>query len=305
MSGTTAVPPVAVAESIRRTGLARLAGGARRDGPVKLALIHLALIFATIIAVFPIIRVLGVALRPGDRVLDPEFSIIPKGATLDAFGHVLFETSLLQWLFNSLLITVGTSLIGLAVAATSAYAFSRYKFPGRGLGLTFLLTTQLIPAAMLLVPIYILAVQFDLVSTYRGLVLAYSVTTVPFSIWILKGYYDTVPIELEEAARIDGCSQLEAFLRILLPLSTPALAIVFLFNFLTAWSEYFTASILIGSREDLLTWTLGLQRFQGQFQTQWADLAAASILISVPVVALFLYSAKYLISGVTLGGVKG
>ena len=131
--------------------------------------------------------------------------------------------------------------------------------------------------AMLLVPIYILAVQLDLVGTYRGLVIAYSVTSVPFSIWILKGYYDTVPIELEEAARVDGASQLEAFWRILLPLSTPALAIVFLFNFLAACSEYFAASILVGSREDLLTWTLGLQRFQAQFQTQWADLSAASV----------------------------
>ena len=112
-------------------------------------------------------------------------------------------------------------------------------------------------------------------------------------------------IDLEEAARIDGCSQLEAFTRVLLPLSTPALSIVFLFNFLTAWSEFFAASILVGSREDLLTWTLGLQRFQAQFQTQWADLSAASILISIPVVALFLYSSKYLISGITLGGVKG
>jgi arabinogalactan oligomer/maltooligosaccharide transport system permease protein len=218
---------------------------------------------------------------------------------------VLFETPLAQWLFNSLLITAGTSVIGVIIAATSAYAFSRYKFPGRGVGLTALLVTQLIPAAMLLVPIYILAVQLDLISTYRGLVVAYSVTSVPFSIWILKGYYDTIPIDLEEAARIDGCSQLEAFWRVLLPLSTPALSIVFLFNFLAAWSEYFAASILVGSREDLLTWTLGLQRFQAQFQTQWADLSAASIIISIPVVALFLYSSKYLISGITLGGVKG
>ncbi len=304
MSGPTPVPvPQAAQPKAVRTQAGRAIG--RREAALKVAMIHLVLIVATIIAVFPAIRVLGVALRPGDRLLDPEFEIIPQGATLDAFRHVLFETPLLQWLFNSLLITVGTSVVGVIIAATSAYAFSRYKFPGRGLGLTVLLTTQLIPAAMLLVPIYILAVQLDLISTYRGLIVAYSVTSVPFSIWILKGYYDTIPIDLEEAARIDGCSQLEAFWRVLLPLSTPALSIVFLFNFLAAWSEYFAASILVGSREDLLTWTLGLQRFQAQFQTQWADLSAASIIISIPVVALFLYSSKYLISGITLGGVKG
>jgi arabinogalactan oligomer/maltooligosaccharide transport system permease protein len=303
MSGSTAVPGVQI-EGLKRGAVAASSGG-RRERPLKSIAIHLILITATIIAVFPVVRVVGVALRPGDRLLDPNFSIIPPGATLEAFRHVLLETPLAQWLFNSLLITVGTSFIGLIVAATSAYAFSRYKFPGRGLGLTMLLTTQLIPAAMLLVPLYLLATQLGLISTYRGLVVAYSVTSVPFSIWILKGYYDTIPIDLEEAARIDGCSQLESFWRVLLPLSTPALAIVFLFNFLTAWSEYFTASVLIGSREDLLTWTLGLQRFQSQFQTQWSDLAAASILISIPVVALFLYSSKWLISGITLGGVKG
>jgi arabinogalactan oligomer/maltooligosaccharide transport system permease protein len=162
---------------------------------------------------------------------------------------------------------------------------------------------------MLLVPIFVLAVITDpvlnLKDSYRGLVIAYSVTTVPFSIWILKGYYDTVPIELEEAARIDGASELGAFWRVLLPLSAPALAIVFLFNFLTAWNEFVLARVLIGSSTELFTWPLGVLRFQAQFQTQWGDLAAASVLVSIPIVALFLYSSKWLINGVTLGGVKG
>jgi arabinogalactan oligomer / maltooligosaccharide transport system permease protein len=143
-----------------------------------------------------------------------------------------------------------------------------------------------------------------LTNSFVGMVIALSVTSVPFSIWILRGYYETVPIELEEAAQIDGCSKLEAFWRILLPLSTPALAIVFLFNFLAAWNDFFLARILL-SKEALLTWPLGLQRFQAQFQTQWNDLAAASVMISIPVVALFLYTSKYLVSGVTAGGVKG
>jgi arabinogalactan oligomer/maltooligosaccharide transport system permease protein len=128
---------------------------------------------------------------------------------------------------------------------------------------------------------------------------------VPFSIWILKGYYDTIPIDLEEAARIDGCSQLEAFLRILLPLSTPALAIVFLFNFTQAWNDYLMARVMLGSQENLLTWPLGLQRLQSQFQTQWGQFSAASIIVTIPVLILFLYSSKYIIAGLTLGSVKG
>jgi arabinogalactan oligomer/maltooligosaccharide transport system permease protein len=302
MSGSAAVPSIPVVkEAGRATGRAT---GSRHDSPPKRFMVHAILIFASLVALFPVIRVLGVALRPGNRLLDSEFSLIPPGATLESFRHVLTETDLPLWLFNSLVITVGTSFVGLLIAATSAYAFSRFKFPGRGVGLTLLLATQLIPAAMLLVPLYILAVQLKLANTYVGMVIALSVTSVPFSIWILKGYYDTVPVELEEAARIDGCSQLEAFWRILLPLSTPALVIVFLFNFLAAWNDYFLARILL-SKEELLTWPLGLQRFQAQFQTQWNDLAASAIIISIPVVALFLYSSKWLVSGVTAGGVKG
>jgi arabinogalactan oligomer/maltooligosaccharide transport system permease protein len=301
MSGSAAVPSIPVA---RAAGKAAGRIGGRREGPGKRFAIHAILIFASIVAIFPIIRVFGVALRPGNRLLDPEFSLIPPGATFESFRHVLTETDLPLWLFNSLVLTTGASIVGLLIAATSAYAFSRFKFPGRGAGLTMLLATQLIPAAMLLVPLYILAVQLKLANSYVGMIVALSVTSVPFSIWILKGYYDTVPIELEEAARIDGCSQLEAFWRILLPLSTPALAIVFLFNFLAAWNDYFLARILL-TRQELLTWPLGLTRFQAQFQTQWNDLAASSIIISIPVVALFLYSAKWLVSGVTAGGVKG
>jgi arabinogalactan oligomer/maltooligosaccharide transport system permease protein len=308
MSASTSVPVPTVAPDSQPAAASHDAGG-HRDPFLKRVTIHGVLIIAALIAAFPVLRVFSVSLRPTNQLLERDFQLIPEGATFDSYIHVLTDTSLLQWIFNSLIITVGTSLVGLLFAATSAYAFSRYKVPGRGIGLTALLATQLIPAAMLLVPIFVLAVITDpvlnLKDSYRGLVIAYSVTTVPFSIWILKGYYDTVPIELEEAARIDGASELGAFWRVLLPLSAPALAIVFLFNFLTAWNEFVLARVLIGSSTELFTWPLGVLRFQAQFQTQWGDLAAASILISIPIVALFLYSSKWLISGVTLGGVKG
>lgn len=279
--------------------------GGREDSPFKRILIHLTLWIFCFLSIFPVLRVFAVSLRPGNRLLSTDLSLIPPDATFESYRIILFDKPFLTWIWNSLAITIATAFIGVLLAATSAYAFSRWKFPGRTVGLVFLLSTQMIPASMLMIPIYILAIKLGLVGTYRGLVIAYCVSSVPFSIWILKGYYDTIPIDLEEAARIDGASQLQAFMQILLPLSTPALAITFLFNFTTAWNDYLLARVMLGSQEELLTWPLGLQRLQGQFQTQWGQFSAASILVMIPVVALFLYSSKWLISGLTLGSVKG
>jgi arabinogalactan oligomer/maltooligosaccharide transport system permease protein len=282
----------------------RIFPSTRGDTPPGRLLIHIILILACVITIYPVLRIVSVSLRPGDRLLSTDLSIIPPDATMNNFRTVLVERPFFSWLWNSLVITVSTAVVGVILAATSAYAFSRWRFPGRAPGLIFLLATQMIPAAMLTVPIYIVAVRLGLINSYRGLVLAYSVSSVPFSIWILKGYYDTIPVDLEEAAMIDGASRLSAFWRIILPLSTPALAIVFLFNFMTAWNDFLMARIML-QKEELLTWVLGLQRMQGQFQTEWGAFAAASILVSIPVMALFLYSSKWLISGLTLGSVKG
>ena len=278
---------------------------ARGDSPFKRIMIHFVLIIACVITLYPVLRIFTISIRPGNQLLSTDLSIIPAGATLDSYKAVLTEKPLLNWLWNSFAITSATSLIGVMIAMTSAYAFSRYKFPGRSFGLVFLLTTQMIPAAMLMVPIYILAIRLGLTGTYRGLVLAYAVTSVPFSIWILKGYFDTISIDLEEAARIDGCSEIQSFTKILLPLSTPALAIAFLFNFTQAWNEYLMARVMLGSQEALLTWPLGIQRLQAQFTSLWGQFSAASIIVAIPVMLLFLYTSKYLISGLTLGSVKG
>lgn len=265
---------------------------------------HAFLWVACLVALFPVSRIITISLRPGNRLLSSDMSLIPDDASLESYLKILTEKPFLQWLYNSLLITVTTSMIGVCLAATAAYAFSRFKFPGRKSGLLFLMTTQMVPGAMLLLPIYLVLTKIGLNNTYTGLVVAYSVTTLPFSIWILKGYFDTVPKSLEEAARIDGCTEFGAFYRILLPLSKPSLAIVFLFNFTQAWNEYLIASTILQDSR-LRTWPLGLYELQGNFNSEWGLFAAGSVLISIPVILLFLYSSKYMISGLTLGGVKG
>jgi arabinogalactan oligomer/maltooligosaccharide transport system permease protein len=285
--------------------LARFFYAQRGDSPFKRLLIHLTLILTSVIAIYPVLRVLTISLRPGDRLLSTSLALIPEDASLENYAKVLTDSDFLLWVWNSAAITAATAVIGVILASTSAYAFSRWRFPGRSAGLIFLLATQMIPAAMMMVPLFILAVQANLIGTYRGLIIAYSVTSIPFSIWILKGYYDTIPYDLEQAAMIDGATQMGAFWRIIMPLSTPALAIVFLFNFMAAWNDYLLARVFLANATDIWTWPLGLQLLQGQFTTAWGQFAAASILVMIPVVSLFLYSSKYLITGLTAGGVKG
>ena len=283
----------------------------REDSPLKRIFIHMALIIACMIAIYPVLRIFTVSIRPGDKMLSQDLRIIPEDATLDSYRQVLFgdparkmESDFFLWIWNSLIITLITATVGLILASTAAYAFSRFRFRGRTAGMIFLLTTQMLPAAMLLLPLTLMLTRLKLSNSYLGMVVAYSVSSVPFSIWILKGYYDTVPIDLEEAATIDGTSQLGAFYRVLLPLSTPALGIVFLFNFMSAWSEYLVARVIL-QKQDLYTWPLGLWTYAGQYTLAAGRFAAASILVAIPAMALFLYSSKWLIGGLTLGGVKG
>lgn len=267
-------------------------------------LTHIVLLAACAIAVYPVLRIVTVALRPGDRLLSTSLALIPPDASLENFETVLFKKDFLRWLWNSLVITVSTAAIGVMVASTSAYAFARWNFKGKNGALVFLFATQMIPAAMLMIPLYILAVRFGLINTWRGLVVAYSVGSVPFSIWILKGYYDTIPVELEEAALIDGTSRMGAFYRIILPLSAPSLAIAFLFNFTQAWNDFLLARIIL-AKPEMATWPLGLQRMQNLFRTEWGAFSAGALLVSVPVMLLFFASSKYLVSGLTVGSVKG
>jgi len=271
---------------------------------VWIILIHLCLVVYVVVSVYPLLRIFSVSLRPGDRIVSTDLSLIPVGASFISYLKVLHETNFLFWLWNSLIITCATATLGVSLAALAGYAFSRFKFPGHKMGLTLLLGNEMIPASMLLLPLFLMIMKIGLVNTYLGMIIAYSVTSLPFSIWILKGYYDTIPKSLEEAALVDGTTRFGAFLRIILPLSTPALAIAFLFNFTQAWNEYLVARVVLSDAR-MYTWTLGLFELQGQYLTQWGMFAAASIMVTIPVLGVFLYSSKWLISGLTLGGVKG
>ncbi len=266
--------------------------------------IHALVWLLVVFAVFPILQIVAISLRPGDQLYSTELQLIPDGATLDAYRIMFTEKPFLLWLRNSMVVSLGTAVIGVALASLGGFALSRYRFGGRGAALQGILMTQMFPATMLLLPLYLLMRKLHLVDTLGGVMIAYVATALPFCIWTMKGYYDTIPVALNEAALIDGCSPLQAFMRVTLPLSTPALVITALFSFMTGWSEFMVARVMLASKE-LMTLPLGLESLFTTYQTEWANYAAGSLLVCLPVVVLFLVLNRYLVSGLTLGSVKG
>ena len=266
--------------------------------------VHALVWLLVIFAVFPILQIVAISLRPGDQLYSTELQLIPDNATLDAYRIMFTEKPFLLWLRNSLVVSLGTAVIGVALASLGGFALSRYRFNGRGAALQGILMTQMFPATMLLLPLYLLMRKLHLVDTLGGVMGAYVATALPFCIWTMKGYYDTIPVALNEAALIDGCTPLQAFLRVTLPLSTPALVITALFSFMTGWSEFMVARVMLASKE-LMTLPLGLESLFTTYQTEWANYAAGSLLVCLPVVVLFLVLNRFLVSGLTLGSVKG
>jgi arabinogalactan oligomer/maltooligosaccharide transport system permease protein len=276
----------------------------RRSPSFARVLTHVFLACFALATVYPILQIVTISLRPGDQLYSTSLALVPERATLRSYAVILFEKPFLLWLRNSFLVSVAVTVLGVALASTAAYAFSRFRFPGWRLGLYALLLTQLFPATMLMLPLYVLMRSLNLLDTFAGLVLAYTATALPFCVWTLRGYYDTIPVELEQAALIDGCTPWAAFTRVTFPLAAPALAITALFSFMAAWSEFLVARIVI-HESGLYTLPLGLESLAGVFQTEWANYAAGSLLVCVPVMVLFVVLNRWLVSGLSLGGVKG
>ncbi len=201
---------------------------------------------------------------------------------------------------------VATTIAGVFLACTAGYAFSRFRFPGRRAGMMSFLMSQMFPGTLTLVPLYIIIVEWmRLGSNYLGLILVYATTAIPFCVWMLKGYFDTIPRDLEEAALIDGASPAVIFWKIILPLSKPAVAVTALFSFMTAWNEFILA-LTIMDKEIMYTAPVGLRFFVGGYaEQQWGYFAAGSIVAALPVMILFLVLQRYLIGGLTAGAVKG
>lgn len=294
---------------VRGLGLAK--GRRRRAGRGRKwymsLLLHGSLIFACVLAVFPVFWILISSFKDQQEIISsPTLSILPHHWHIRNYVHVLTDNDhiFVTWLWNSILVAFFTTVIGVFLSATAAYAFSRYRFPAYRPALTAFLITQMFPAAILLVPIYNIILHLGLLNAKLGLVLAYCTTAVPFCVWMLKGYFDTIPISLEEAGRIDGLTPFGTFWRIVVPLSLPGLAVTCFYSFITAWNEVAFANILLVTDKSY-TLPVGLQTYVFQFAQAWDKLTAAAIIVTLPAIVVFLFAQRYLVSGLTRGGVKG
>jgi arabinogalactan oligomer/maltooligosaccharide transport system permease protein len=280
--------------------------------------LHLFLIFMLGVTIYPILWVITIAFSGGQSLaiadvpsnatfFDRFRAIVPWPAHVSTsnFQSLFADQPFARWLLNSAIVAGATTILGVFLACTAAYAFSRFRFPGRRAGLMSFLVSQMFPGTLMLIPLYIIVVQWlGLGSTFIGIVLPYATTAIPFCVWMMKGYFDTIPKELEESALIDGASQATIFLRIILPLAKPAVAVTALFSFMTGWNEFIVAATFI-NKEDMYTAPVGLRFFVGGFSQQWGYFAAGSIIAAIPVVILFMFLQKYLVSGLTAGAVKG
>lgn len=255
-------------------------------------------------SIFPVLYVFSVSMRSDNAFGTKSLSILTSTSSFKNYIDLFTQTPFMTWLYNSLFISFVVTLLGVILAATSGYAISRYEFKGKKVLLFSILTTQMFPATMLMLPFFIILSKLELINKFLGLIIIYSSTALPFCIWQMKGYFDTVPIELEEAAKLDGCGPFKTFYKIILPMSLPALVITGLFSFMSSWSEYLVAAITLQD-PNLYTLPLGLKSFQSSLSTQWGLYAAGSLIVSIPVVILFISISKYLISGLTVGSVKG
>lgn len=275
-----------------------------KDKPSKIIIIYLVLIFFCVLSVFPILNILSIALRPADAVYVKTINPIPQGATLANFREAFVKYDLIRWLSNSVIVSLLTTVIAVVLSIGAGYAFSRFEFFGRNVGMTMLLVTQMFPAPMMLLPLYIMLTKAGLSNNILGLAIVYVSTAIPFNIWMMKGYFDTIPKSLEESAYVDGAGIFKSFYQIILPLATPAIALTALFAFMGAWSEYIVARVILTDNA-LLTLPIGLVNMQGQFSTDWGIYSAAALVTAVPVMILFVSLSKYLVGGLTLGSVKG
>lgn len=272
-------------------------------------LTHLILIAAVALTLYPVLWVLKMALSPSQSFALAA-SPLPTEWSLRNFADVVLrrgpdgELLFFLQLINSVIVSAAVTVVGVALACSAAYALSRFRFPGRNTSLRMFLFAQMFPGVVTTIPLYVVLEKLHLLNHLGGLVLCYATTAIPFCVFMLKGFFDGLPRELEEAVLLDGGTRFDAFFRVALPLARPAIAVTALFSFLTAWNEFILAATFM-SRPQRYTLPVMLNHYVGDYATEWGHFAAGAVLVSLPVMALFFALQRHLIGGMTQGSVKG
>ncbi len=256
------------------------------------------------ILVFPIYWLVVTALSEPSQLRQLPPSFWPAEPRWGVFGQIMAERPILLWLGNSALAATGAVAISMVVSVLAGYSLSRFRVRGgQSLGL-FILTAKMLPATLLVIPLFGIFRNLELIGSLWSIILAHATLIIPFTTWMLKGYFDTIPRELEQAAMVDGCSPLGALVRVILPVSAPGLAATALYGFVLSWSDYAYARTFLTNAQDNWTANLGITTMKGEYISNWSDISAASILVALPILAIYLFLERYLVGGLTAGAEK-
>ena len=277
---------------------------ARRQAPGVSAAAWITVVLFGGFALLPIYWLFATSLTPRTEVFSYPPSIFPSAPTLDAYRALLDKPELFGYLRNSLIVSIITAVLSVVVSAAMAYSFSKYRYRGRRSLMYLVLSSQMFPQALLLVTLYTVFSKFQLLNTYTALVLSFTTFTLPLCVWMLKGFFDTIPNDLIEAAKVDGASRMRTFLVVVLPLAAPGLVAAGLFAFVRGWNDFIFALTLAGPDKQTLPPGL-VNTFIGEAATSWPELMAASLVVSLPVVIGFIVLQRFFVGGLTAGGVKG
>lgn len=271
----------------------------------KLLLLNIFFISLCLIGLVPIFYTLILSISEGSAALTSSAGIIPKQITFENYRKIIEEEPFLQWLSNSALLSIGTMLLAMSTSVTAAYAFSRFAFRGKNAVLRMLLLLNAFPQILTMFAIFRLFKNINLLNSHMGLILIYAGSMCIFSIWNMKGYFDSIPIEIEEASKIDGASNFQLIQKIILPLARPAIIVTAVMVLIFVWNEYLFATTFM-LREENYTLAGGLYQLQANdYSRSWPLFSAAAVLVSIPILIIFFRIQKYMVSGLTAGGVKG
>ena len=274
----------------------------RRD--LRTLLTYLALITVTMAVLFPMLWMLSTSFKTEPETFRLPPTWVPVEPTVQAYGSIWQMKNFARYFLNTLVVAVSATVLSLFLSVPASYGFARFNFRGARVMMAFILVTQMLPSVLLVIPYFTLMRVLGLLNTHLALILAYASFSLPFSTWMLQGFFATIPRRLDEAAMVDGCSRLQSIIRVVVPLAVPGLGATSLFTFLLAWNHYLFA-LTLATKESMYTISVGLGAMIGEFRIAWNELMAAALLATIPTLIVYAFLERYFVQGLMGGSVKG